>query len=334
MGVGSGLGGQFGFGAETTYGTTVTPTRFLPVIKADLKAKPMFTMGMGIAAGQFIDAGSQRILTTHDGNGAVDLELQTSGFGLLLQALMGTTVTPVQQSSSTAYLQTHTLNGDNLGKILTLQAGVPDLGGVVRPYTLSGGKVMDATFSFDIKATGPIMTSWTFDGQDVVETQALAAASYVLPPPRAYVGTDVVVKAGVFGSEVQVDGVPKVDVKITRPMKIDRQYLGNSGRKKEPITNGRIAVTGTITADFVDKTLWADKFPANTPFSLIISTTGALISGTFYQNLTINLPQCFIDGDTPGLMNMDVVNGAFPFRCLYDGTHQPSITYQSTDVTL
>ena len=332
MGVGSGLGGQFGFGPETTYGTTVTPTRFLPPIKAELKAKPMFTMGMGIAAGQFIDAGSQRVLTTHDGNGAVELELQTAGFGLLLQALMGSTVTPVQQATTAAYLQTHVLNGDSLGKNLTLQVGVPDTQGVVRPYTLAGGKVTDCTFSFDIKATGPILTSWTFDGQDVVETQALAAASYV--QSRAFVGTDVTIKAGVFGSEVQVDGVPKVDVKFTRPMKLDRQYLGNQGRKREPITNGRIAVTGTITADFVDKTLWADRFLANASFSLVISATGVLIASTFYQNLTITLPQCFIDGDTPVLSNMDVVNGAFPFRCLFDGTHQPTITYTSTDVTL
>lgn len=332
MGVGSGLGGQFGFAAETTYGTTVTPTRFLPPVKAELKAKPMFTQGMGIAAGQYLDAGAQRVLTLHDGNGSVDLELQTSGFGLLLQALMGSTVTPVQQSSTTAYLQTHVLNGDSLGKTLTLQTGVPDTTGTVRPYTLAGAKVTDATFTFDIAASGPILTSWTFDGQDVVETQALAAASYV--QSRAFVGTDVTVKAGVFGSETQVDGVPKVDVKFTRPMKVNRQYHGNGGKKKEPITNGRIAVTGTITADFVDKTLWADKFPANTPFSLVISCQGALIASTYYQSLTITLPQCYIDGDTPVLSNMDVVNGAFPFRCLFDGTHQPTITYQSTDATL
>jgi hypothetical protein len=44
--------------------------------------------------------------------------------GLLLQALMGTTVTPVQQVATAAYLQTHTL-ADTAGKSLTIQKGVP-----------------------------------------------------------------------------------------------------------------------------------------------------------------------------------------------------------------
>ncbi len=272
------------------------------------------------------------IKTISQGTVAIDLEVQSAGLGLFLQALMGTSVTPVQQAATAAYLQTHTL-ADNFGKFLTVQAGVPDTTGTVRPYTLSGSKVTDAQFSFDVMSNNPVASTWTLDGANLVETQALAAASYPVSL-RPFVGTDVVVKAGAFGSETQVDGVRKVDVKFARPMRADRFYFGNSGIKREPIMNARMAVTGTITADYVDKTLWADRFAANTPFSLTITATGALIASTYYQTFAITLPQCFIDGDSPVLSSEDVVSGAFPFRCLFDGTNQPKITYMSTDITL
>ncbi len=57
MAVGSGISGQLGYAAESTYGTTVTPTKFLPVNKADLKYKPTFAQIQRIAEGQFLDAG-------------------------------------------------------------------------------------------------------------------------------------------------------------------------------------------------------------------------------------------------------------------------------------
>lgn len=332
MAVGSGIGGQLGFAAETTYGTSVTPNHFLPADKAELKLKPTFAQGNGIVAGQFLDAASQRIKTMVQGTGMLDVELQSGGLGLLLQALMGTTVTPVVQGATAAYLQTHTM-ADVAGKSLTVQVGVPDTTGTSRPYTLLGSKVTDAQFSFDISATGPCMGNFSLDGANLVETTPLAAASYATGL-RPFVGTDVVIKAGTFGSEAQVDGVRKVDVKFARPMRADRFYLGNAGVKREPIMNGRMAVTGTVTADFVDKTLWADRFAANTPFSLTVTATGALIAGAFSQTFGVTLPRCFIDGDTPTLASEDVVTGAFPFRCLWDGANQPFITYISTDVTL
>jgi hypothetical protein len=45
-----------------------------------------------------------------------------------------------------AYLQTHPLT-DSTGKFFTLQEGVPDLTGTVRPQTFKGGKITSAEFS-------------------------------------------------------------------------------------------------------------------------------------------------------------------------------------------
>jgi hypothetical protein len=332
MGVGSGIGGQVGFVNETTYGTPVTVTKFLPVVKSSPKLKLTYVQGVGIVAGQLVDSGSQRLVSTQQGTLSMDLEVQSNGFGPLLQALMGTSVTPVQQGATAAYLQTHTL-ADPVGKFLTVQTGIPDTTGTVRPYTATGTKVVEADFSFDINSTTPVMSTWTFDAMNVIESQSLAAASYVTNL-RPFVGTDVSIKVGTYGAEASVDGVVKVDVKIPRPMKTTRFYLGNQGLKREPLTNARAQISGTITADYVDKTVWADRFASHASFSLVVEAKGPLIASTFYQTFRITLPGCFIEGDTPDLAGEDVINGAFPFVYRYDGTNQPKIEYISTDVTL
>lgn len=332
MGVGSGIGGQFMFASESVYGTPVATTKGLPVGKASTKLKPTYAQGTGIVPGQLVDSASARLVTLTQGTLSLDLELQSNSFGLLLQALMGTTVTPVKQGTTAAYLQTHTL-ADPVGKSLTCQVGIPDTAGVSHPYTLQGCKVVEADFSFDINSAAPVATTWTIDAQNVTETPTLAAFSTV-SNMRPFVGTDVTIKAGAFGSEAQVDGVTKVDVKIPRPMKTSRFYFGNSGLKKEPLTNARAMISGTITADYVDKTLWADRFAAHSQFSLVITCVGALIATPYSQTFTITLPSCFLEGDTPDLSGPDVVNGAFPFVYRYDGTNQPTIAYITSDVTL
>jgi hypothetical protein len=131
-----------------------------------------------------------------------------------------------------------------------------------------------------------------------------------------------------------VAGVKKVDVKIPRPLKTDRFYFGANGLKAEPLTNARAQISGSINADFVDKTIWADRFASDAGFSLVVEAKGALIAGTFYQTFRITLPGCYLDGDTPTLSSEDVVNGSFPFSVRFDGTNLPKIEYISTDVTL
>jgi hypothetical protein len=95
--------------AETTYGTFVAPTKFIEFTKESLVLKKTTAQSAGIAAGRLLPLSSRRVLTRKEVSGSFDMEIANKGMGLILQALMGTTVTPVQQAATTAYLQTHTL---------------------------------------------------------------------------------------------------------------------------------------------------------------------------------------------------------------------------------
>lgn len=330
MAVASGIGSQVGIAAESTYGTYVAPSTFIMATKVALKKVKNTTTDQGLAAGRLLNLGSRRVVTTKAGEGSVSFNAVNKGMGLLLQGLMGTAVTPVQQAATTAYLQTHTL-ADPFGKSLSIQSGVPDAGGTVRPYTFLGCRVTDATFTVEVDKD--VECEFNVDAQDVTEAQTIAAASYATGT-RQFVGTDATIKVGTYASEASVSGVKKVSVKIDRALKTDRFYLGASGLKGQPIISDFTKITGTISADYIDKTVFADRFAADTGFSLVIELVGTLIASTYYNTLRITLPQCFLDGDTPQVDGPDVVSGDFPFVCNFDGTNLPKIEYISTDTAL
>lgn len=331
MAVPSGIAASVGWAAEVTYGTYVAPTRFLPGAFKPQKVTST-RQGSGVIAGEALARGARRVVTSTAGKGSLDLDVHNKSMGLLLQALMGTTVTPVQQGATTAYMQTHTLANDNTGKTLSMQAGVPDLGGTVRPYTLLGAAVQSGEFSCGVDEL--LTLALELDGRAVSEAQALAAPSYATGLAPFHFAQSVV-KVGTFGAEAAVTGIRKMSVKVSRAQDTGRFYHGAAGLKAAPVPNGVLEVTGSIDHDYVDKTIFADRYAAQTPFSLVWEFTGAVISGAFNELLRITLPQCYLDDDgTPNADGPDVVKTSHKFTVLFDGTNMPKIEYQSTDTTL
>jgi hypothetical protein len=331
MAIGSGVGGFVGFAPESTPGTYVAPTRFLEVETAGLKKTPKFYQGGGIANGNLVERGQRRVQTTYDVAGAIKAEVVSKGFGILLNQIFGGTVTPVVQGATAAYLQTHPLSVIE-GKALTAQLGVPNVLGTLYPYSYSGLKIAKATF--DCAVDQPLMLTMDLDGTTYSEAQTLATPAYVLGNPLHFAG--LTVKAGTFGSEAAVAGVRGFSVTIDRPMKADRFYANGGGTKSEQITNNKVKVTGTLNYDFLTKADFADKFNTGTPFSLVISVVGPLIASTFYEALTLTLPACYLDAETPSLDGgYDIATPNLAFTALWDGAN-PAITctYMSTDTAL
>ncbi|AKN71229.1 hypothetical protein QR97_16710 [Streptomyces sp. PBH53] len=328
MAIGSGLGAQLGIAAETTYGVFVAPTKFLEFTKESLVLKKTTAQSSGIAAGRLMALSSRRVVTRREASGSVDLEVTNKGMGLLLQALMGTTVTPVQQGVTTAYLQTHTL-ASVAGKSLTIQKGVPLTSGTVTDKTFVGCKVVSGEFSCEVG--GMLAASFEVDGKDCDEGQTLAAASYSNMSPFHF--GQMAVKSGTFGAETALDGIRKVSVKIERPQDVERFYAGQSALKKEPIENDLVKISGSLETDYVATTL-DDLHTSDGATSLVWEFVGGLIASTYYETFRITLPAVKLDEGPPVVDGYGVVKPTFNFTALYDGTNLPKIEYISTDVTL
>lgn len=328
MAIGSGLGGQLGIAPEVTYGTFVSPTKFIEFTKESIKAKKTTAQSGGIAAGRLVDLSARRVVTQREVAGSVDFEVVNKSMGLWLQALMGTTVTPVQQASTTAYLQTHTL-ADTAGKSLTIQKGVPLTTGTVQDYSALGCKVTSAEFSCEVG--GMLMATYEIDGKVMDESQTLASPSYPLMSPFHF--GQMAVKTGTFASEAALGGIRKVSVKFERPMAVDRFYAGSSALKAEPITNDKVKISGTVEADFLATTL-ADLFTSDTATSFVWEFVGDVIESSHNYTFRITLPAIHIDDEPPAIDGPEVIRTSFSFTGLYDGTNQNVIVYKSTDVTL
>ena len=331
MAIGSGLAAQIGFAAESTYGTYVAPTRFLEFNKADLKKVKNTVQGGGLAAGRFAQLGSRRVVTSEGAAGSVEMEVINKGFGLLLAHLLGSSATAVQQGGSTAYLQAHTL-GDNFGKSLTTQVGVPSRIGTVHPYTYKGCKLTGAEFS--CKVDELLTASFDVDGRQTSEVESLATAS-LTSGVAPFHFAQMKVKLGTYGSEASVSGVKGFSLKFERGMATDGFYAAAAGLKAEPVMNEFVKVSGSFDVDLVNKADFADRFASDSSTSLVIEFVGPLIASTYYQTFRIKVPMIFFDGDTPTVEGPDVVSGGYSFVGQYDGTNSLiAVDYISTDTTL
>ncbi|MEU6344484.1 phage tail tube protein [Streptomyces sp. NPDC046977] len=328
MAIGSGLGSQLGLAVESVYGTYVAPTKFTEFTKSGIVLRKQTAQSAGIAANRLMALSSRRVPTTQDAGGSVDLEVVNKGMGPLLQTLMGTSVTPVQQMATAAYLQTHTL-ADTAGKSLTMQMGVPLTTGTVTDKTYVGCKVISAEFSCEV--SGMLTASLEIDAKNCDETQTLAAASYSNMAPFHF--GQMGLKTGSFGTETSLDGVRKVSVKIERGMAVDRYYAGANGLKAEPISNDQVKITGSIEMDYVNTTL-DDLHTSDGATSLVWEFVGPIIASTYRETFRIVLPAIKVDDAPPSVEGFDVIKPTYSFTALYDGTNLPKIEYMSTDVTL
>jgi hypothetical protein len=333
MAVGSGLGGQLSIKAETVFGTYVAPDKHLVgYLKGSPRFEPNRTQGGGLYAGEAAVRGARYVETTRSASGSITVEVSRKQAGIILAHMLGSSSSPVQQAASIAYLQTHTLNADQLGKSLTIQVGVPQTDGSVRAYTFLGSKIQKATFSCGVDEI--LTCDVEVDCRDLTEAQTLVTASYPTGAEPFHF-KEMAVKLGTYASEASVTGVRKATLVIERPLKTDRFYAGAAGLKAEQITNGAVTISGTLEVDFVDKALFVDRFIANTSTSMVLEWVGPIIVSTYAYAFRFKLPQVFFTGDTPVLEGADVVNMSIPFEAKYDGTNAAVIAeYMSTDVTV
>jgi hypothetical protein len=293
----SGLAAQLGFALESTVGTPVTVTSFLPLISESIQRNEAFTESQAIRA-------NRRLLQSSDWNsgnvtveGDIQLELYTTSIRPLLTAMMGTeTGGTVTYSYSPA---------DLFGDALTVQIGRPSTGGTVHPFTYAGMKVA----SWEIAcAAGEIATmGLSFMGclADEGTATTLATASYAAGlRPIKFSGANIVVAGGTIASvrNFTIAG----DNALT-----DRRRLG-SQFSLEPIETGLRSYTGAINAEFESLTAY-QRYLNKTEATLVAS----MAYGTSVVNITANVR---FDGQTPNVSGRDIVEQSLPFTVIAPGT--------------
>ena len=337
MAIGSGLGSSLGFSAESAYGTYVAPTKFVRHKSASLQKTATRVQGEGIQSGVYGEYLNQFVEAVTGGTGTIGFDIQSKNMGVLMQALMGTTVTPVQQGATTAYLQTHTL-ADPFGKSLTMQVGLPQRGGTVTPATLTGCKVAKLDLSCGIDTV--LSATATIDAQTYDNSNSLATPSYSASDPvNVFHGGQLTVKLGsTVAGATAVSGVKNVALSIDRAMDTSAYYAGATaaGTKSEPVLNAVSKVTGSITVDMINLTDFHNRAVNNTSTALVLTWKGPLIASTYYETFTVSIPAVVFPAPTSfDIADRGVLSNQFAFEARYDGTNAlATIAITSAETTL
>lgn len=338
MGIGSGLGAQLGLAEETTVGTIVAPSRFLEFNSEGLELSKNIVQGQGLRAGGQYNRASRRSYTTRSAGGPINLDVPTIGAGLLFKHMLGGTPVVAQQGATTAWKQTHK-PGELTGKSLTVQKGVPQTDGTVKPFTYRGAKV--ASWELGCTVGDILKLALTLDAWDETTATALGVAAYSPSANIFHFAQGSVVLGGTVATAggvatltggTTVAAIKSATVTGTNPMATDRYFFGSSGVKAEQVENDYRTAGGSLAGEFVNQATIYDLFAADTRTSLNLKFVGPqIVTGQFFT-LDVLLPAIYFDGESPKVGGPEIVNLDAGFTALDDGSNATvQISYTSTD---
>lgn len=327
---GSGLSHQFGVKAETTVGTAVAVTNFYEVLDESMVFIPTWLDSAGLKAGQAYKRVTRTVQSRFDVNGDVTVEHTDKGnMGLLWKHCLGSTVTtPTQIAASTAYKQIHT-PGTKAGFALTVQAGRPQPDTTVRPFTFNGCKVSSWTFSCSDNQIARLKAS--FDGWGESTATGLVTAAYnatagvfsFADATNFKIGGTATTAAGetTIASGVSIATVSKgITITGSTPLAVDRYGLGNAGTKREQIENGVPTITGTLDAEFTQRTEIYDLFKANTTAALQLDFSHGDAGTSNPYLLSFIFPAVKFKTATIGVNGADILSQQINFEAFDDGS--------------
>ncbi len=290
---------QIGFGVESTYGTAVTPTRFLEFVDESLNFNKSVKQGQGLRVGARVGRSARRVVTTVDAGGDVQVEAFSKGLGLLWQAMLGSGSSALV--SGATYQQTFTL-GDSLPS-LTVQKGIPRVdGGAVDAINFPGSVV--SQWELEIPNDDIAKMKVTFDCRDAVAAGTPTTATYPtggnlyqFASAALYSGTLTAPTATTLASgATPLANVRSLSVSCNNKIANDRFNFGANGRKAKPVVGIR-DLAGQMSVEYAD-TAFRDAVLADTPMTLIATLEGGSLSAG-KETLQVVLPEIKIDNELP-----------------------------------
>lgn len=288
----SGIAGQIMFATESTVGTGVTPTLTYPFVSETIGLERDDIQSEAIIPGRQVAVSGQISKGNEIVQGQVQGELYAKGgIGTILKHAFGSVTT----TGSNPYSHDFRI-ADTYGLGLTVQKGVPGVGGTVRPLTYSGCKISELAIGY---AQGENVTL-AFDIMGMTATKATALAT----ADGSTVGAPFKFSHCTLSLAGSSQSVISGDFKLTNPLR--RRHFMGTATSAEPIINGLREATASAKIEWTDYTYY-DLFVAGTEAALSwVATNGV-------ETLTIT-GNAWFDANSPKVSGRDVVEHDLPMR--------------------
>lgn len=344
MALGSGLATQWTAPVtEATFGVVpaglATTTKFTALDSDGLELKKSAKQGTGIFAGKIAPRLARRFITGWDAGGPCVMDLPARGLQQWLFPMFGSygqAATVLTQDGITgAYNSVHAL-GVMDGHSFAMQKGVPAVDGTVEPFTYVGCKIPEWEISISEREIAKLNLTVEARNElggntnsDPLNGSLPGLVTYVAPVGGAFHWSQASVFTG--GTASTTSGVTSVSgatlagnvksasIKVTRPLDINRFFIGKAGFKDEQKQNGLCAITGQFVIEWLSTEAMYNAYLTDTPTAFQLQFLGGPIgSGSDHSTLTILCPDIFLEGETPKVPGPEVLTQTVPFTALDD----------------
>lgn len=319
---------QLMIGAESTYGTAVTPSRTYEFNSEGIEESYGRVESEALRVGQYASRSDRWTPYFAGAAGSIEMDVLTKGFGLWFHHMLGGLSTSAAGVDG-EYTHTATI-ADLYGKSLTAQINRPfNPSGTNQPFTYRGGKVTEWELSNSVE--GNLVLSVGMDFQQVATDTALAAAAY----PASMENFTWA------GGEITIGGVAypvtEFSVSCNNNLNVDRRFIQADANKKEPVA-GKREIAFSLSADF-DSLTQRNRAASATRAGALAEIVGrwvgpSVIGGTTYPEVTVTMPAGRFDEWSGSVEGPEAITQELSGVGLYDGTNSAvTIEYVSTDAT-
>jgi hypothetical protein len=304
-----------GCAQEASYKTNTTVVRWLEYLTESIDWEKMTKQGQGLRVGSRVARSSRRVVPAAQGGGDHQIELTSKGLGLWLDSGFGaSTVTLV---SGSTYQHVFTL-GDS-PKSLTIQKGLPEVGGTVDAYTFLGCMIDSMEFGFPNVDIGTV--KFGIDAGDVTTATAYAAPSYPASPNLYHFGNWTIstgtltapTTTALASMATPVANFRDAVVTVNNNLRDDRFNGGGAGRKAKPLVGLR-QISGQATVEY-DSTTFRDAVLNDTPMALLFQYTGGALS-TGVETIQLVLPEVKFNSELAKTNGTDLITQSMAFDVL------------------
>jgi hypothetical protein len=294
MSIPTGIAGQLGWRKESTYGTGITVTQFVPFVSLGFNEEIDQLESRAIRANRLQLSTLDYTTGRKWISGGFETEMYSQSLGSLFFCAMGA------NSTTGGGPYTHTLTpGDLTADSLTIQGGYPDTAGTVQPFTYSGVKVNTLTVEANAGELGKITVDVI--GQALTTATALATASYAASnSPMTFI------QGAVTLASSAVTNCEKFSLSIANGFN-PRHFIG-AAATSEPLQATQQVISGTLDMEFDGLTDY-NRYRNATQAALVL----AFSDGTNSMTATMNV---YFSGGTPQVDGAGIVKISQPFKAL------------------
>lgn len=292
---------------ETTYGTAVTRTKGIRILSDSINKDQavLETASLNESFQDSDDIAAGRVSV----GGEISTELRYSDeVGTLMRHVLGSAAT-TGPTESVVY--THTIKlADTQPVGISLEVDAD-----VKGKLIAGGKINSMTLAGE--ADGFMTMSLGIVGKDM--TLITPTTGITLPVESLIAFPAIAVTYA--GSPILCDSF---SIQLNNNL-ITERYKLNSQTIIEPLRGGKPEITGSFTLDFATDTQFA-AFVAQTKSALVVTATGAVITGTTPYSLTITLPQIVLTSATPMVSDAGLIKVECSFKAFATDTNTREMT--------